>query len=221
MPSISDTLSALRVLEPGELPYADAWALQKRLLGERADGKACDTLILTSHPHVYTLGTSSDANHLLARADELEAAGATVVETDRGGDVTYHGPGQVVGYPIIDLRERGGDVHRYLRDIEEVLIRTAAEFGIETWRDPAYTGVWAGQKKLAAIGVRVSRGVTMHGFALNAGTDLSRFERIIPCGISHKGVTSMEEILGASIVIGAVHEAIVRHFCEIFSCEIR
>jgi lipoate-protein ligase B len=212
-------LTRLKVLQTGEMDYQAAWEMQGRIHRERVEGSAGDTLLLTSHPHVYTLGKSTDRNHLLADAAELESGGAAVVETDRGGDVTYHGPGQIVAYPIIDLREHGNDAHAYLRKLEEVVIRSVAPFGIIAGRDLDYTGVWAAGKKLAAIGVRISHGVTMHGFALNVTTDLARFDRIIPCGIGHKGVTSMKELLGYPVSIQAVREAIVGHFCGVFSCE--
>jgi lipoyl(octanoyl) transferase len=190
--------SPVSVYRLGRTDYGPCWDLQKSLSRMREEGQIPDALLLTEHNHVYTLGKSSDGNHLLAGKDELLRSGAAVYEVDRGGDITYHGPGQLVGYPIFDLNGFYLDLHRYLRDLEEVLIRTVGEFGIQGLRDPDYTGVWVGKEKIAAIGVKVSRWITMHGFALNVSTDLQYFDRIIPCGIFHRGVTSMEKMLGSA-----------------------
>jgi lipoyl(octanoyl) transferase len=165
---------------------------------------------------VYTIGKSGNRNHLLASEEELRSKDAEVYYIDRGGDVTYHGPGQLVGYPILDLNTYYLDIHRYLRDLEEVIIRTLGEFGIKANRDSNFTGVWVGSEKIAAIGVKVSRWVTMHGFALNVNTDLSYFDRIIPCGIFHKGVTSIEKLLGQQVPLDEVSQCIVKHFEEVF-----
>ena len=153
---------------------------------------------------------------MLATPDALAAAGVGLFETGRGGDVTYHGPGQLVGYPIIDLNPNRRDVHRYVRDLEEVLIRTVATFGITAARVPGLTGIWVGDEKLAAIGVRISRWVTSHGFALNVDTDLSRFNLIVPCGIADKGVTSMSSLLSRAVSMAEVEDAVVRAFEEVF-----
>ena len=207
------------VVNLGITSYGPTWDLQRRLFDLRVAGKIPDVLLLNEHKHVYTLGKTSDDDHLLANDAELRAKGADVFHIDRGGDVTYHGPGQLVGYPILDLNEHYNDVHRYLRDLEEVIVRSLSDYGITARRDNDYTGVWVGNEKIAAIGVKVSRWVTMHGFALNVNTDLSYFDRIVPCGIFHRGVTSMQRILGADISIAGVSQSIVFHFGEVFGVE--
>lgn len=204
----------------GLTDYESTWKLQRRLFDLRVAGKGTDVLLLNEHNHVYTLGKGSDDNHLLAREEDLRKCGAEVFHIDRGGDITYHGPGQLVGYPILKLDEYYRDVHRYLREIEEVIIRTLGDFNIAAHRDKDFTGVWVGGDKIAAIGVKVSHWVTMHGFAFNVNTDLSYFDRIIPCGIFHKGVTSMERILARQIPIEDVASRIVHHFVHVFGCEI-
>jgi lipoyl(octanoyl) transferase len=177
-----------------------------------------DTLLLTEHDHVYTLGKSTDDNHLLATEDELKSGGIEVFQVDRGGDITYHGPGQIVGYPIINLSNYSLDIHRYLRDLEETIIRTLARFGIKSGREIGMTGVWVDGEKIAAIGIKVSRWITMHGFALNVNTDLEKFDRIIPCGIFHKGVTSMKKILGIDVQFESVVKELADVFSEVFGC---
>jgi lipoyl(octanoyl) transferase len=203
----------------GRTRYADAWALQKELWRLRHTGSIQDILLLTEHEHVYTLGKSTDDNHLLATEKELKISGTDVFHVDRGGDITYHGPGQIVGYPIIDLNNYFLDIHRYLRSLEEVVIRALAAFGIRGEREKDMTGVWVNNEKIAAIGVKVSRWVTMHGFALNVNTDLSKFDRIIPCGIFHKGVTSMRRLMDQEVSINSVQKAIVVSFGEVFECQ--
>lgn len=197
----------------GRVPYRDAWDLQRALALDIAAGRAPETLLLLEHPHTITIGRGGGHDHLCASPEEIERRGAVVVETDRGGDITYHGPGQVVGYPLLDLRRRtGGDVHRYLRLLEEALIGVLAEYGLRGEREPAYTGVWCEGAKVAAIGVRISRGITMHGFALNVSPDLSYFDLIVPCGIPDRAVTSMERLLGRRVAMPGVVDAIERHF---------
>ncbi len=210
----------ISLLNIGLTDYKPAWDLQKKLFDLRVEGKISDVLLLNEHNHVYTIGKSGNENHLLANSEELKAKGASVYEIDRGGDITYHGPGQLVGYPILDLNNYYLDIHRYLRDLEEVIIRTLAEFGIKASRDNSFTGVWVGNEKIAAIGVKVSHWVTMHGFALNVNTDLSYFERIIPCGIFHKGVTSIEKLLGHQVPLDEVTKFIVKHFQKVFDVKI-
>ncbi len=210
-------MKPLNIVHLGETEYTACWEIQRELHSRRRAGRCDDTLLLTTHPHVYTIGKSGDDDHLLAGEDELARSGAEVVHTDRGGDITYHGPGQLVAYPIIDLNDHGADVHRYLRDLEEVVIGTIAGFGLKGEREPGYTGVWVGGEKIAAIGVKVAGWVTMHGFALNVNSDLSWFQRIIPCGITHLGVTSMERCLGAGVPMEAVGEAAARSFETVFS----
>jgi lipoyl(octanoyl) transferase len=204
----------------GLVPYADALALQRRLVEERRAGQVDDLLLLVEHPHALTLGVKGDGgrSHVLASGDVLAARGVEIYEAGRGGDITYHGPGQVVGYPIIDLRPDRCDVHRYVRDLEEVLIRTAADHGVDAGRVEGLTGVWAEpdrRAKLAAIGVRISRWVTSHGFAFNVSTDLTFFNLIVPCGIADRGVTSLQR-LGSRASMAEVEESIVRHFLTVF-----
>lgn len=196
--------------------YDEAWELQRRVWNARVGGKIPDVLILTEHRHVYTLGKSTNENHLLAKEEELRRKGVDVYQIDRGGDITYHGPGQIVGYPILDLNNYYLDVHRYLRDLEEVIIRTLREAGVAGTRVDGMTGVWVGGDKIAAIGIKVSRWVTMHGFAFNVNTDLSYFDRIIPCGIFHKGVTSLREVLGRAVDIKLVEADLLRSFEDVF-----
>ncbi|HEY8417371.1 MAG TPA: lipoyl(octanoyl) transferase LipB [Limnochordales bacterium] len=200
----------------GRWDYARAWELQAALVRARLAEALPDLLLLVEHPHVYTVGRGGDGGNILWPEELLQRRGVTVYHVDRGGDVTYHGPGQAVGYPIVSLRERGLDPHRYLRDLEEVLIRTLAEYGIQGSRVPGMTGVWVGNAKIAAIGVKFTRAVTSHGFALNVNTDLSYFLGIIPCGLTNRKVTSMQELLGGPVDMVHVHKALVRHFGEVF-----
>jgi lipoyl(octanoyl) transferase len=176
--------------------------------------------LLVEHPPVLTIGVRGDGgrSHILATEDALTARGMQVFETGRGGDVTYHGPGQIVGYPIVDLKPDRCDVHKYVRDLEEVLMRAVSDFGIESTRVRGLTGVWVGREKVAAIGVRISRWVTSHGFALNVTTDLSHFDLIVPCGIADRGVTSLAR-LGATATREQVENRIVVRFCEVFERE--
>ncbi|GMV04301.1 MAG: octanoyltransferase [Gemmatimonadota bacterium] len=205
----------------GRVPYGEALALQERLVVDRREGKVEDTLLLLEHPHVITLGTSSRPEHVLADADERAARSIELFETGRGGDVTYHGPGQLVGYPILDLKPDRKDIHRYLRDLEEVLIRVAASFGVEARRVPGLTGVWAGEGKVAALGVRVSSGwITSHGFALNVDTDLRYFGTIVPCGIADREVTSLSRLTGRPVSLEEAHRVVVEHFSDVFGCTI-
>jgi lipoyl(octanoyl) transferase len=208
----------LHVRRLGRVEYAEALELQRHLVEERKGGRIPDQLLLLEHPPVITLGVRSRSNrsHVVATSHELADRGVDVVETGRGGDVTYHGPGQLVGYPILDLRPDRCDVHRYVRDLEEVLIRSAAHFGVEAGRVKGLTGAWAGGDKLAAIGVRISRWITSHGFALNVATELSHFDLIIPCGIADRGVTSLERLLGRPVSLGEVADVVVIAFADVF-----
>jgi lipoyl(octanoyl) transferase len=208
----------LRVKHLGLVPYAEALALQRSLVDERRAGTIGDTLLLLEHPHVITLGVRGDGgrSHLLASPATLAARGIELHETGRGGDITYHGPGQLVGYPIVDLKPDRCDVHRYVRDLEEVLIRTASDYGVRATRVEGLTGVWVGGEKLAAIGVRIARWVTSHGFALNVSTDLDYFQLIIPCGIADRGVTSLERLLGRTIPTAEVAGRVTSHFANVF-----
>lgn len=210
----------LEVRRLGRCAYDEALGLQKRLVEQRRAGEVGDVLLLVEHPSVLTLGVRGDGgrSHILATDEELASRAIDVFETGRGGDITYHGPGQIVGYPIIDLDPDRRDVHKYVRDIEEVLIRVAADYGIATGRVPGLTGVWAGDEKLAAIGVRIQRWITSHGFALNHTTDLSHFGLIVPCGISDKGVTSLAK-LGCTATRAEVEDRIVVHMADVFDRE--
>ena len=198
--------------------YADGLALQQALVEDRKAGRIPDQLLLLEHLPVITLGVKNrhDRTHIVASAETLNEQGVSVFETGRGGDVTYHGPGQLVGYPIVDLKPDRCDVHRYVRDLEQVLIQTAAAFGVTAGRVPGLTGAWVGDDKLAAIGVRISRWVTSHGFALNVNTNLSHFELIVPCGIANRGVTSMERLLGRPIQLDRVEAALMDAFLTVF-----
>ncbi len=213
--STSDS-TRLIVVELGQTEYKQCWDIQKDVFDLRVANEIPDALLLTEHEHVYTIGTSGNENHLLASPEELESNRIEVFKNDRGGDITYHGPGQLVGYPIIDLNNHYFDLHRYLRDLEEAIIRTLGEFGVNGCRKESYTGVWVGGEKICAIGVKSSKWVTMHGFALNVNTDLSRFGRIIPCGIFEYGVTSLREIIGEIIDLNEVSRHLVHHFSEVF-----
>ena len=197
-------------------PYKKIWDFQKKLYQLRLNNLIDDTLILLEHSHTYTLGKSADKNHLLASSENLSSDEIDIFDIDRGGDITYHGPGQIVGYPIIKLNDLYEDVHRYLRELEELIIRTLKDFQVTAVRDDDYTGVWVNKNKIAAIGIKVSRWVTMHGFAFNINTDLSFFEKIIPCGIFEKGVTSLAQELGTKINLENVKEVVIKHFCRIF-----
>jgi lipoyl(octanoyl) transferase len=206
----------LDVRKLGLVSYQDALALQRLLVDDRRAGRIGDTLLLLEHPHVITLGVRGGRSHVLATAEVLAARGVEIHETGRGGDVTYHGPGQIVGYPILDLNPDRRDVHQYVRDLEEVLIRTAADFGIAAGRVSGLTGVWVGDEKLAAIGVRIARWITSHGFALNVSTDLDYFGLIVPCGIADRGVTSMSRLLGRPVELDKVQRRIASHFSNVF-----
>jgi lipoyl(octanoyl) transferase len=213
-----ETQRVLDVRRLGRVAYADALDLQRALVEERRAGRIPDTLLLVEHPHVLTLGVRGDGgrSHILATAETLAARGVEIFETGRGGDITYHGPGQLVGYPIIDLKPDRCDVHRYVRDLEEVLIGTVADFAVAAHRVGGLTGVWVGQDKLAAIGVRIGRWITSHGFALNVSTALDYFDLIVPCGIPDRGVTSLERLLGRTVELDVVQHSLVAHFSKLF-----
>ncbi|MFH0992542.1 MAG: lipoyl(octanoyl) transferase LipB [bacterium] len=205
----------------GRTHYADAWNLQRRIFKLQLDGHFEDVFLLTEHNHVYTIGKGGDENHLLASENELRINGIVVFRIDRGGDITYHGPGQIVGYPLLNLNDHTPDVHLYLRNLEEMMIHTLNEYRLTAGREEGMTGVWVNGEKIAAIGVKVSRWRTMHGFAFNVNTDLTKFDRIIPCGIFHKGVTSLQRILGNAIPLEEVQDKLVNSFSNVFKCEIK
>ena len=201
----------------GRVPYAAGLELQARAVAERQAGRAPDTLLLLEHDPVFTLGRNARAEHVLFPADALRARGFEVFETGRGGDVTYHGPGQVVGYPILDLAPDRCDVHRYVRDLEEVMIRACADYGVAAGRVAGLTGTWVGEEKIGAIGVRIARWVTSHGFAFNVANDLRPFQMIVPCGIRGRGVTSLERLLGRVVPMADAEARLARHFAAVFA----
>jgi lipoyl(octanoyl) transferase len=209
----------LVVQRAGLVPYEAGLALQADLVAARKAGTIADTLVLLEHPPVITLGVKvrQSRDHVLATDDELAAQGVALFEAGRGGDVTYHGPGQLVGYPILDLKPDRMDAHRYVRDLEEALIGVCADFGIAADRMAGLTGVWVGGEKIAAIGVRLSRWVTSHGFALNVTTDLDHFGLIVPCGIADRGVTSLARVLGTPPPMDRVQERVVHHMARVFA----
>jgi lipoyl(octanoyl) transferase len=207
----------LAVRKLGLVPYSEGLELQARLVAERRDGGIPDTLLLLEHPHVITLGSSSDPAHVLADQSERDRLGVGLFEAGRGGDVTYHGPGQLVAYPILDLKPDRKDLHRYLRDLESVLIDVASSFGIQGRRSEGQTGVWTELGKLAAIGIRVSSGwITSHGVALNVSTDLDYFRTIVPCGIADREVTSLERELNRRVSMAEASDSLVDRFSEVF-----
>ncbi|MBC8162290.1 MAG: lipoyl(octanoyl) transferase LipB [Roseiflexaceae bacterium] len=214
---IGTETKSVALMRRGELAYTSAWELQRELVGQRSAGQISDTLLLLAHPHTYTLGRATKAGHILVGDDLLAQQGVAVVESDRGGDITYHGPGQIVGYPILKLSRHGGDLIRYLRMIEDVIICVLGDYGIGGGRIAGLTGVWVGDAKVCAIGVKLSAsGITHHGFALNVSTDLRFFDQIIPCGIVGKRVTSLERLLGSAPPHEDVTARVVRAFGTVF-----
>jgi lipoyl(octanoyl) transferase len=208
----------LEVRRLGVVPYAAASDMQRALVEDRRAGRVPDILLLLEHPHVITLGVKADAarSHLIATPESLAARRVEVHETGRGGDITYHGPGQIVGYPILDLRPDRCDVHKYVRDLEDVMIRTARDFGLDAARIAGLSGAWVGADKIGAVGVRISRWITSHGFAFNVTTDLDFFKLIVPCGIQTAGVTSLSRAAGHPVSVDDAQTAIVRNFTAVF-----
>ncbi len=230
---------AVKFIDWGKIAYQEAWDKQEALFKAKVDIKFANRslseteqvlpenhLILCEHPHVYTLGKSGSENNLLINEAFLQKIGATYVPINRGGDITYHGPGQVVGYPILDLEQFFTDIHKYLRLLEEAIILTIAEYGLKGERYDGYTGVWldaanpAKARKICAMGVRCSRWVTMHGFAFNVNTNLDYFNHIVPCGITDKQVTSLQKELGHEVDVTEVKEKIIKHISALFDMEI-
>jgi lipoyl(octanoyl) transferase len=211
-------LRELEIRRLGLVAYAEGLALQQRLVEDRKAGRIPDQLLLLQHPPVITLGVKArnDRSHVLATDDTLADEGIELFETGRGGDITYHGPGQLVGYPILDLKPDRCDVHRYVRDLEEVMIRAAASFGVNATRVPGLTGAWVGDDKLAAIGVRIARWITSHGFAFNVDTDLQHFSLIVPCGLAGKGVTSLNKLTGRLVSIDEAETVMAQSFAAVF-----
>jgi len=210
----------LHIRRLGRLRYADGLELQAALVAERQAGEIPDTLLLLEHDPVFTLGRNARKENVLLPDEALRERGFDVFESGRGGDVTYHGPGQVVGYPIMDLSPDRRDVHRYVRDLEEVMIRCCADYGVEAMRVEGLSGAWVGDEKVGAIGVRIARWVTSHGFALNVATDLSPFDLIVPCGIKGRGVTSVERLLGRPVRLDEVMDRLVVHLGDVFERQV-
>jgi|SRR5690606_11854244 len=200
----------------GLIDYKEAWDLQKFLFDKRVKNEISDVLLLLEHNHTYTLGKVAERSNLISNQEFLKKNNISVYDIDRGGDITYHGPGQIVGYPIINLEQWQKDTHKYLRALEEVIIKTCIYYGLNPRRDSKYTGVWIGDKKIAAIGIKVSRWVTMHGFAFNVNTDLNMFKGIIPCGIADKDVTALKQELNREISLIEVKEILLEKFKEVF-----
>ena len=217
-PPLALGMGELEVRRLGLVPYDEALAMQRQLVDERRAGRVPDLLLLLQHPAVITLGVKGDGGraNIVATDERLAELGIAVQETGRGGDVTYHGPGQIVGYPILDLKPDRCDVHRYVRDLEEVMIRVCADYGVTAGRIKGLTGTWVGAEKIGAIGVRLSRWITSHGFAFNVSTDLDHFKLIVPCGISDRGVTSLERATRRPLSVAEVEEAVIRQFQKVF-----
>ncbi len=209
-------MAGLDVRRLGRVRYADGLALQERLVAERKAGSVPDTLLLLEHEPVFTLGRNARQENVLFPQEALRQRGFDVFEAGRGGDVTYHGPGQLVAYPILELPHERRDVHRYVRDLEEVMIRLCADYGLAAGRVAGRTGCWIGDDKIGAIGVRISRWVTSHGLAFNVTTDLAPFRLIVPCGISDKGVTSLLKLLGREVPMDEVMQRLEARFREVF-----
>jgi lipoyl(octanoyl) transferase len=230
--SVLKAMRKVEIFDLGQAPYQPVWELQKQIQQRLIDEKmkqrddpnnqltSNDVLLFVEHPHVYTLGKSGNREHLLKNLAELKQIEAEFIPNDRGGDITYHGPGQIVGYPILNLDRYFTDIHKYLRLLEETIIRVCSEFGLHAGRVEGLTGVWTKGKKICAMGIRCSRWVTMHGFALNVNTDLNYFNNIIPCGIQNKSVTSLSEMTGKHIYEQDVKDLILHHFSDVFDAEI-
>lgn len=230
-------LQTVKYIDLGLIDYKQAWQFQEKLFNEVVDTKinnrncvpelqrpTSSYLLFCQHPHVYTLGNSGNKENLLINEQELEEKNASYYKINRGGDITYHGPGQIVGYPILDLDNFFTDIHKYLRLLEETVIRTLAEYGVEAGRSTGETGVWLDvenplkARKICAMGVRASRWVTMHGFALNANVDLNYFKNIIPCGIQDKAVTSLHKEIGRPVEEEELKQKLKKHFAQLFDC---
>jgi lipoic acid synthetase len=209
------------LLNLGLEPYNRALDLQHRLVAARREGRIEDLLILLEHPPVITLGRRGDEGNIVASRELLARLGIEVHRVERGGDVTYHGPGQLIGYPILDLRGHRQDVGWYMHSLEEVLIRALSDFGVEAGRLEGRIGVWIGDKNIAALGARIEEWITYHGFALNVSPDLSHFDLMIPCGLKEFGVTSMKEVLGQAPEVSEVRKSVVQRFSQVFGVEIR
>lgn len=210
------TYKKLNYIDLGLIDYKVAWDLQHDVFEKRRNNEILDTLFLLEHPNTYTLGKTADKKNLLGDEEYLNKNNISVFEIDRGGDITYHGPGQIVGYSIIDLKNWHQDTHKYLRALEDVIIETLHDYGLKGERNESYTGVWIEDRKICAIGIKVSRWITMHGFAFNINTELNYFNGIIPCGIKEKSVTSLSKELNAEIDLNEVKEKVRENFIKIF-----
>ena len=206
----------LKYCDLGFIEYEKAWNLQKAIFDKRVKSEIDDVFLMLEHPNTYTLGKVAKKEHLVGNEEYLKENNFSIFEIDRGGDITYHGPGQIVGYPIINLNDWKKDTHLYLRALEETIMLTCKGYGLDTERNEKYTGVWVKDRKIAAIGIKVSRWITMHGFAFNVNTDLKHFNGIIPCGIKDKDVTSLEKEFKRKFEISEVKSALLKHFSEIF-----
>lgn len=213
-------VAKLDIISYESLGYQEAFELQLELLNKRLENKINDSLVLVEHPPVLTIGTSGSRDNVVVSSDYLKKKGIDVFETNRGGDITYHGPGQLVGYPILNLKEHNQDLHWLLRSYEEVFIRVLKEYGINAQRIKGLTGVWVGNEKITAIGVGVRHWITYHGFAFNINPNLDHFSYIIPCGIKDKGVTSLKKLLGYEQNKEEVAEKVVKYFTEVFKMEV-
>lgn len=207
----------------GLLDYRKAWDLQRELVGKRWKKEINDTLLLVEHPPLFTIGRRGSSRNILVSDKHLEEKGISVYEVDRGGDITYHGPGQIIGYPILDLNEHGRDVHLMLRRLEEVIIKLLSDHGVEALRIPGYTGVWVGKEKIAAIGIGVRHWITFHGFCLNVNPDMNYFALINSCGLKDKGVTSLQQTTPGKTIPGLknLQQNLIKHFGEVFRLEMR
>lgn len=212
-------MGILRPVDLGSIGYEEALSLQRRLVDQRRNGEIEDTLLLLEHPPVITIGASGGEDNLLADTERIERAGIQVHRTDRGGNITYHGPGQLVGYPIFDLREHGRDVHLFLRNVEQAIVECLAEFGIESYATPGYAGVWVGEDKICSIGVAVRRWISYHGFALNVNPNFEHWSFIHPCGLVGKQMTSIRKLTGTDPGMEKVKAATVRAFGRVFRFE--
>ena len=204
----------------GLIEYGEAYDIQKKLWSQKMDGRTADALLLLEHPPTFTIGKSGKLENLLLAREELTKEGMSLFFTNRGGDITYHGPGQLVVYPIIDLKNRGKDIHRYIHDLEEVVIRTLADLSIEARRDGKNVGVWVDNEKIAAIGVSIRKWIALHGLALNVHPNLEHFSFINPCGILDRGVTSIAKVLSRNVPMEVVVKGLVNHFSEVFDAHI-
>ena len=213
-------MKTLKIIKSGVTDFYDIWEVQKELFNQVIESRSQNYLILTEHKPVITIGKSGSLNNLLTDSSYLLSKGITVVKIDRGGDITFHGPGQLIGYPILDLSQFRKDIHWYLRNLEEVIIQTLREFGIQGERVSGLTGVWVNKKKICAIGVKVTRWVTMHGFALNISTNLDYFKHIIPCGITDRGVTSLFDQTGNIVKQKDVIKSVIYSFRDVFGIQI-